>query len=63
MAASVGWCLVAAGAEQSPTLQFNVIYQCAPPLSAKVFSCTGTASNALCDVQNYRDGKSAQRVC
>jgi len=46
---------------QAPALQLNVIYQCAGNLSAKVFSCTGNNPTDTCDVQNYRDGKSAQR--
>jgi hypothetical protein len=50
-----------ATAAQATDFQVNVIYQCAPPLSAKVFSCTSTAPTASCDVQNYRDGKPTQR--
>ncbi len=42
-------------------LQFNVIYQCAPPLSVKIFSYASTAQTASCDLQNYRDGKSTVR--
>jgi hypothetical protein len=42
-------------------LQFNVIYQCAPPLSVKIFSCASAAPTASCDLQNYRDGKPTAR--
>lgn len=48
-------------AAQAADLQFNVIYQCAPSLSAKIFSCTGKEPTASCDLQNYRDGKPTQR--
>ena len=61
VAATAVFCLCLAPAAIGQDLQFNVIYQCAPPLSVKVFSCTSTAPTASCDLQNYRDGKSALR--
>jgi len=41
----------------APELRMNVIYECSPPLSFKVFMCTGMMSAALCDVQNYQAGR------
>ncbi|MGC2403853.1 MAG: hypothetical protein WA510_28935 [Acidobacteriaceae bacterium] len=61
MAVALGLRFAPAAAGQAADFQVNVIYQCAPPLSAKAFSCTGTAPTASCDVQNYRDGKPTQR--
>jgi hypothetical protein len=58
---AVSFGLYLAPAASGQDLQFNVIYQCAPPLSVKVFSCTSTGPTASCDLQNYRDGKSTVR--
>jgi hypothetical protein len=66
VAGPLGLCLALSAvgqtpAPEAPAPQFNVIYQCVPPLSAKVFSCAGTAPTATCDVQNYRDGTPVRR--
>jgi hypothetical protein len=46
---------------QTPALQMNAVYVCTDGQSFKVFSCMGTADNAACDFQNYRNGQAFQR--
>jgi hypothetical protein len=46
---------------QTPTLEMNVVYVCTDGLSFKVFSCTGPADSAVCDLQNYKNGQANQR--
>jgi serine/threonine protein kinase/ankyrin repeat protein len=45
-----------------PELRMNVIYQCGPDGSFKVFSCTGMMDTAACDIQSYSFGKPYARV-
>ena len=44
-----------------PELRMNVIYECPPFMSFKVFMCTGTMDTALCDIQNYQSGRPYSR--
>jgi hypothetical protein len=56
--------LVAAGALclaatelMAQTLQLNTVYQCQPPFSIKVLSCTGNQPNDTCDTQSFNNGR------
>jgi len=42
---------------QTPTLQLNTVYQCQPPFSIKVLSCTGNQPNDTCDTQSFNNGR------
>ena len=54
--------LWAAGAHaQTPALQMNTVYECAPPYSFKFLSCTGSSANDTCDVQSFLAGHPFQR--
>jgi len=46
---------------QTPAPQMNVVYQCRPPFSIKLFSCTGANPNDQCDVQSFNTGRPFQR--
>ena len=51
---------------QTPALQINTLYQCAPGKTFKVLSCAGNANTDACEVQLYTNGQvdhksSAQR--
>jgi serine/threonine protein kinase/ankyrin repeat protein len=44
-----------------PELRLNVIYECPPTMSFKVFMCTGMMDAAACDIQNYDSGRPYSR--
>jgi hypothetical protein len=46
---------------QTPVLQMNTVYECQPPFSIKVLSCTGATARDQCDVQSYNVGRPFQR--
>jgi hypothetical protein len=46
---------------QTPAVKLNVVYECPPPFSIKMLSCTGTTANDQCDVQSYNSGRPFQR--
>jgi hypothetical protein len=46
---------------QAPALKMNIVYECRPPFSIKVFSCTGANANDQCDVQSFNAGRPFQR--
>jgi len=46
---------------QTPAVQMNVVYECPPPFSVKMLSCTGTTATDQCDVQSYNSGRPFQR--
>jgi hypothetical protein len=46
---------------QTPALQMNIVYECQPPFSIKIFSCTGAQASDQCDVQSFNAGRPFQR--
>ena len=46
---------------RTPSVRMNVLYQCQPPYSFKLYSCSGTNANDQCDVQSFNGGRPFQR--
>jgi hypothetical protein len=46
-------------AAQAP--QMNIVYQCQPPYSIKVLSCTGSQPSDTCDTQSFNAGRPFMR--
>jgi hypothetical protein len=57
----LGLGLAAGVSAQAPPLQLNAVYECRPPYSIKVLSCTATNASGVCEVQSFVTGHPFQR--
>lgn len=57
--AAAALCLPAASLAQAP--QMKTVYQCQPPYSIEILSCTGSQPNDTCDTQSFNAGRPFMR--